>query len=183
MRANSRLGKSRRTKDLARTYKVRTTYRGTNTRANVGETAESNRQFCASLGAEDCPYAEPDCPARPRCRRAARAQGRSAGERCAAALQEGFGGRKPAFRERESSQLTLSLLSTAPRCTVVSHAAAPAGYKVSEPMLMWEALRQATDEVCLRRALWAAASPDVPFSAGPAPAGRFSPGRGVSAGA
>jgi hypothetical protein len=24
---------------------------------------------------------------------------------------------------------------------------APAGYKASEPMLMWEALRQATDEV------------------------------------
>ena len=25
--------------------------------------------------------------------------------------------------------------------------AAPPGYKASEPMLMWEALRQATDEV------------------------------------
>jgi hypothetical protein len=29
--------------------------------------------------------------------------------------------------------------------------AAPAGYKASEPMLMWEALRQATDEVRLVR--------------------------------
>jgi len=37
-------------------------------------------------------------------------------------------------------------LAKGPRLSVVAAAAAPAGYKVSEPMLMWEALRQATDE-------------------------------------
>jgi hypothetical protein len=62
-----------------------------------------------------------------------------------------------AARKREQSRVTAdprfihSTLHTGARRICVVAQAAPAGYKASEPMLMWEALRQATDEVRLVR--------------------------------
>lgn len=50
----------------------------------------------------------------------------------------------PAFRSLPRIRLTHT--RSAARTWVVVAAAVPAGYKPSEPMLMWEALRQATDE-------------------------------------